>query len=313
MKSIRFFEKDAGTWNAFNASAKNGLFLFDRRFMDYHKDRFEDHSLLFYDDDEDGELVALLPLSIKGDVLYSHGGLTFGGFITGASMRAGVMLECFDELMRYMRENQLKKLVYKAVPHIYHSYPAEEDLYALFRNHATLLKVEPSTTIPLGNAMKFSRGRKVQVQCAKKQGVQVAESLDFERFIALENEVLAQRHAATAVHTGAELELLHSRFPENVRLFTAEYQGELVAGTLVFEYPQVVHTQYLVANETARKIGALDLVIATLIERYRETKRYFDFGISTEDGGRGLNEGLILQKETFGGRTTVHQTFELEV
>ena len=67
-------------WNGFVKSAKNGLFMFDRGFMECHADRFVDASLIFYGDDEP---LALLPASRCGDELVSHGGLTYGGFRYG--------------------------------------------------------------------------------------------------------------------------------------------------------------------------------------------------------------------------------------
>ena len=41
-------------------------------------------------------------------------------------------------------------------------------------------------------------------------------------------------------------------------------------------------------------------------------RRYFDFGISNEDGGRYLNRGLAAQKEGFGGRAVVHDFYEVD-
>ncbi len=37
------------TWDAFVQASKNGTFLLQRNFMDYHSDRFFDCSLLIYD------------------------------------------------------------------------------------------------------------------------------------------------------------------------------------------------------------------------------------------------------------------------
>ena len=61
------------------------------------------------------------------------------------------------------------------------------------------------------------------------------------------------------------------------------------------------------------EIGALDLAISTVIDTYRDSKKWLDFGISTEDGGHYLNEGLISQKEGFGGRTNIYQTWKLNI
>lgn len=299
---------DRERWNAFLSTAKNRLFMFHRDYMEYHADRFEDHSLLFSLEDE---VLALLPANRRGDALQSHGGLTFGGFLSSSGMKAATMLECFGALREYMRDNGFSRLLYKAIPHIYHDIPAEEDKYALFRNNASVVKVEPTCTIDFSRPPALSRGRKGKISRARREGVAVALSNDIGAYMDLVNEVLAAYHQTTAVHTAGEMALLHARFPENIKLFAAMLDGDMVAGTIVYEYACAVHTQYLAANDRAREIGAMDYLISEVMAHYRESKRFFDFGISTEEAGRHLNEGLMTQKERFGGRVVVHETFEL--
>lgn len=308
----RYEEADKDMWNKFNTESKNSLFMFDRNFMDYHKDRFLDHSLMFFNDKE--ELIAILPLNEKENVLTSHGGLTYGGFIVGTDMKQHTMNDCFEVLLKYARENNFKEIFYKTIPHVFHAYPAEEDRYSLFINHAQLVRVEPSTVVCLEKNLKMPKGRKAQISRAKREGVEVRElgsKEDFLNFIDLENQVLEEHHDTKAVHTGDELVLLNTRFPENVRLFGAIKNNELIAGTVIFEYKDAVHTQYMAANQLARQIGALDLVISTVIEKYKNNKAWLDFGISTENGGRYLNEGLIAQKEGFGGRTNTYEMWKI--
>lgn len=305
-----YLSENKAIWNEFIENSKNGIFMFNRNFMEYHSDRFIDNSLMFFDNDN---LIAVLPMNIRDKVLYSHQGLTYGGFIIDEKMKQYKMLECFEALKQYMQANNIEKLIYKIIPHIYHKTPAEEDLYALFKNDAKLLKLEPSTTIYLKNPCKMPKGRKAQISRAKREGVEIQESKDFKTFIDLENKILAEYHDTKAVHTAEELELLHSKFPEQIKLYIASLNNEVIAGTLIFEYENVVHTQYMASNKISREIGGLDLLIKTLIDKYQNTKMYFDFGISTENNGQFLNEGLISQKEGFGGRTTVYQTFELKV
>ncbi|HVY61572.1 MAG TPA: GNAT family N-acetyltransferase, partial [Planctomycetota bacterium] len=127
----RYAAGDRERWDAFVRAAKNATFLFERGYMEYHADRFADHSLLFVDGA--GELVGALPASEREGELVSHGGLTYGGVVCGAGMRAALMLEVFEALLAHVRSAGLRRLVYKPVPHIYHALPAEEDLYALFR------------------------------------------------------------------------------------------------------------------------------------------------------------------------------------
>ena len=281
--------------------------------MDYHKDRFCDHSLMFYDEDK---LVAILPMSEHEDALISHGGLTYGGFITDSKMKQHTMMDCFSSLIDYVKCNGFKSIKYKCIPHIYHSQPAEEDRFALFANGAKLETVDVSTYLNLSNPLKMPKGRKAQISRAKREGVVIEELFeldDFNKFIELENEVLIEHHGVKAVHTGDELKMLRDRLPENIHLFAAIKDGNMIAGTVVYEYDQVVHTQYMAANDEARTIGALDLAVSTVIEKYKEIKKWLDFGISTEHGMIYLNEGLCSQKEGFGGRTGVYEIWDINL
>lgn len=297
-------------WNDFVRKSKNGIFMFNRDFMDYHSDRFKDNSLMFM---EKGELIAVLPASLHGNELRSHGGLTYGGFITNEKMKQHKMLDCFDLLKQYMNENNITNLIYKCIPHIYHKQPSEEDLYALYKTGAKVLKIEPSTTLNLKLPLKMPKGRKAQISRAKREGVIIEQSNDFESFIELENNVLSEHHNTKAVHSAEELKLLKSRFENEIQLWVAKYENEIIAGTLLFVYENVVHTQYMAANDKAREIGGLDLLIKTLTDKFSDSHTYFDFGISTEDSGKYLNEGLIAQKESFGGRTVCYQTWEMNI
>ncbi|SHJ60509.1 GNAT family N-acetyltransferase [Pseudobutyrivibrio xylanivorans] len=310
---VRYSAEKKEEWNQFNLSSKNHLFMFDRDYMDYHKDRFVDHSLMFYDEDN---LVALLPMTERDSEFISHGGLTYGGFITSNKMKQHTMNDCLDELVDYAKKHNILRIHYKVIPHFYHNQPAEEDRYSLFLHDANIEKIEASTVVNLKNPLKMPKGRKAQISRAKREGVEIREltnTEDFFSFIDLENSVLQEYHETKAVHSGSEINLLHDRFPNSIHLFGAIKDEKLIAGTIVFEYDNVVHTQYMAANEEARTLGALDLAISAVVEKYSDKKDWLDFGISTEDGGRTLNLGLISQKEGFGGRTVTYNTFVLDI
>ena len=309
----KYVDEKSDVWNQFNKESKNYLFMFDRKYMDYHRDRFKDHSLMFYDEDK---LIALLPMSEHDDFLISHGGLTYGGFITDTRMKQHTMMDCFGELIKYAKENGFKNIRYKCIPHIYHNQPAEEDRFALFANGAKLDTVDVSTYVYLESPLKMPKGRRAQISRAKREGVVIEELTDledFNKFIDLENEVLTERHDVHAVHTGEELKHLRDWLPENIHLYASIKDGNIIAGTVVYEYENVVHTQYMAANDEARTIGALDLAVSTVIDHYKDNKSWLDFGISTEHGKIYLNEGLCSQKEGFGGRTGVYEIWELNI
>jgi hypothetical protein len=58
-------------------------------------------------------------------------------------------------------------------------------------------------------------------------------------------------------------------------------------------------------------MGAPDLLLDYLITEHHPTKRYFDFGISTEQGGLHLNTGLTSNKEGFGARAILYDVYEM--
>lgn len=309
----RYDDSNKDIWNQFNMKSKNYMFMFDRNYMDYHKDRFHDHSLMLYHDEE---LIAILPACEIENSLISHAGLTFGGFITNEKMKQHTMNDCFEALVCYARAKGWKAITYKTIPHCYHSQPAEEDWFSLYANGAELITVDVSTVINLSAPLKMPKGRKSQISRARREGVEIEILTDIDSynvFINLENEILESRHDTHAVHTAEELMLLHNRFPNNINLYGAMKFGKLIAGVVVYEYDRVIHTQYMASDDEARTIGALDLAVATVIEKYKDSKLWLDFGISTEHGRLYLNEGLVSQKEGFGGRTNIYAIWRLGI
>ena len=300
-----------GEWDEFVDGAKNGVFLFRRDYMDYHADRFPDASLMFRD--EAGRLVALLPATREGDVLGSHAGLTFGGIISDSGMKVGPMLEVFDVMVGHLRAAGVRQVVYKAVPHIYHRLPAEEDLYALFRHGARLARRDVSSAVDARGRLPFSKGRRYAAKLARRGGLEVRRSDDFETFMSIEEQVLGAKYDTRPVHTAAELKMLAGRFPENIKLFAAHRGGELLAGVVVYESECVAHAQYIAAGDEGKRAGALDLVLEHLLNEEYAGKHYFDFGISTEGGGRRLNAGLVENKQGFGARAVVYDFYEMDL
>lgn len=302
---------DSQAWDAFVGGSKNGTFMLKRGYVEYHSDRFVDASMIF--EDETGAIVALMPASMHGTEVRSHGGLTYGGIISDRHMTAARMLEVFDALKAHLGEIGAERLVYKRVPAIYYNYPSDEDLYALYRNGAELYRRDLSTAIYLPSAIPFSSVRIRYAKKAKKSGLEVRESREYGRYIDILTEVLSSRHNTKPPHTAGELELLSSRFPDVIKLFCAYRGDEMLAGVLIFDTPNVVHAQYIANSEAGREVGALDLVMQHLICEYSSGHKYFDFGISTEDEGRFLNTGLIGQKEMFGGRGIIYDFYKMEV
>jgi hypothetical protein len=301
-----YIRADAETWDALVARSRNGNLLHRRGYMDYHADRFVDRSLVV---ERNGEPVAVLPANIEGAQVTSHGGLTYAGLITTHALRAGSTLAVFEQIGHHYRALGVERVLYKAVPHVFHAYPAEEDLYALHRLGARLKRRDMSSVIPLQEAFQFTPGRRRAVEKARKEGIRLQTGTDSAAFHALLTDVL-RKHDVVPVHSLAELRLLQARFPQQIVLHEARRGDALLAGVLAYDFGTVVHTQYLAVSEEGRRLDALSLLLAELIGGTYATRRYFSFGISTSQGGRVLNDGLVTQKEYFGARAVVHDFYE---
>lgn len=308
----RYTNSDASEWDTFVRNSRNGTFLFERGYMDYHSDRFMDHSLIAR---KGGRIMALLPANLLIDtstgnrVLQSHGGLTYGGWILPQRHSDALdLMKCFSLLQKYATRERISAFDYKPIPYIYQKMPSQEDLYVLFRQGAILKERNLSCCIDLTENPGFNKQQKRHLRKAEMEGCKFYETKDCKEFHALLSDCLAERHRTRPVHTLEELELLHRRFP-NIRIFMLDLpDGTPQAGVCIYETEMVAHVQYICSSPEARSKGLLTFLFNELIRRFAHC-RYFDFGISNEDHGLYLNEGLYRQKASLGGSGVAYDRY----
>lgn len=322
MQVRRYSGNDAQSWDHFVEDSKNGTFLFYRNYMDYHNDRFIDHSLIIMNDRN--QIVALLPANevVSGKnlakTLYSHQGLTYGGLILSSKSKVNEVLAIFDKVIDYLKQNGFGLWYYKQIPTIYHKLPAEEDEYALWRNNATLEACQISSTITIdeihGNSLLEGQRRRGMMH-ALQHNYQIFETSDIEQFWPIMEQNLMKKYATKPVHTLQEMQLLMSRFPDAIKCYLAVKEGKPQAGALIYvANKNTVHLQYCHATEEGKKDRALDFLYISLIEKFQyQGFRYFDLGTSNEDGGSYLNESLIANKQSFGGRGIAYKTYRIDI
>jgi hypothetical protein len=310
ISAVRYDASHRAAWDTFVERSKNGTFLFRRDYMEYHADRFQDHSLLFF---EGTTLAALFPANRAGDELVSHGGLTFGGVVSDDDMKVPTMIAVLGALREHAKAQGMTKIVYKTIPHIYHRIPAEEDLYALFVAGARLYRRDVSSTILQSTPVGFAKGRRGCIKKGIAHGVTVRRTDDYAGFMRIEEDHLQRKHGKKPVHSASEMAMLAGRFPENIRLFAGYLGDEMLGGVILYVSRHVAHAQYIAATEHGKSLGALDVVMASLLQEHFKDIRYFDFGISTDRAGLHLDEGLIANKESFGARATVYDFYEIPV
>jgi hypothetical protein len=306
---------DAETWDRFTDEAHQSTFLHSRRFLSYHGDRFRDLSLVI---ENDGKWIGLFPAaqhSTDDTCVVSHPGITYGGVLHQGTLKGERMIAVLDLVCRHYATERYAKLLYKAVPTIYHRTPAQDDSYAMFRLGALRTRCDLSSSIDMRRRLPISERRRRSLKKAVKAGVAILEGHQLlPQFWAILVENLSRKHDSLPVHSLGEITLLATRFPSNIRCICGTLNNVVIAGVLLFATDTCIHAQYIASNETGNAVSALDVVFDYSIEQARlHNKTWFDFGISNENAGLCLNDGLYRFKSEFGGGGVVYECFELSL
>ena len=304
----RYTPQDKTIWDQYVSKARNATFLFYRDYMDYHSNRFHDYSLMFF---KNGRLHSLLPAHSSDDILCSHFGLTYGGLIMDINVTIAETCQLFECLNNYLHLKGFRHVQYKAIPWIYHQVPSEEDLYAIFwKCGAKLSTRNVGTTIFIQQNLKWRRNHLRQLKKARLNGITVQRGADIAEFWSVLEQHLWQRYQSKPVHSLAEMQLLQSRFPNNIIQYNAYKEGHIVGGITIYLSHNVVHAQYSSGNAEGMALGAMEIIYDKIMHEDYPNYAYLDLGSSTEQECSVINEGLISFKEGYGGRAVVYDTYE---
>lgn len=297
-------------WNKFIDFSKNSTFLFKRDFMDYHSDRFKDHSLLVYNNND---LVAIFPLNINDGIVYSHQGLTYGGLIVKNDIKFVKFLELFIYILKYLNKKSIDKLFIKQIPLIYNSNFNGELDYLSFISGAVIYRRDIISVIDMQNDFKISKDRIQGYKRGLKNNLEIREVDNFDDFWnSLLIPTLSKKHSVKPVHNLGEIKQLKNSFRENIKQFNVYHKDKIVAGTTIFQTKNVVHVQYIGSTTEKNSLGSLDFLFYKLIKEIYVNHKYFDFGNSHENEGMKINQGLNYWKEGFGARSLTQDYYEIE-
>jgi hypothetical protein len=298
----KYQESDYDNWNAFIGQAKNATFLFHRDFMEYHKDRFEDYSLIIL---YKGKWVGVLPANRVGNDVFSHQGLSYGTIIIENNVRIKKYLIIVREMMLYLSQQNIDFIYLKLLPKIYNTILADELDYVSFLMQGAIYRSDVYMVVDNEQGYKPNRNRNRALKIASKLEIEIREDnnyLGFWNQILIPN--LQNRFNVLPVHSIDEINTLALLFPSQIKLFNAYGNGVLKAGVVIFIMESVVHFQYSSGGDDRTDTAALDILFDFIIRKYSE-KKYISFGSSSENDGLFLNEGLAYWKESFGAKASV--------
>jgi hypothetical protein len=314
--TVRLFTgKDEAAWDAFVPQARNGTVFHMRKFLAYHPaDRFQDHSLLFLDGEK---LIAVLPAALKDNVLVSHPGASYGGFVLKPDVSVTETGAIVDTLIAYAKEKKFAGISLLRLPPVsLHRQWSEDQLYWAYQRGFSLTRTEMDGAIDLSSltpdmVMDSLTGKcRNMVRQAERAKITVKLTNDFATYW----PVLEGRHGTKPTHTVEEILKLHALLPNHFRLLSAHAGKTMVGGiVLITINDRALYTLYMAQEYSAQKDHPMHLLLAEAMKlAIKEGKKVLHLGVSTEDGGKKVNEGLFFFKESFGCRPVRRESWEIK-
>ncbi len=318
--SIRPFDGNDQVADAFVAGSRNGTIFHTRKFLAYHPaERFQDASLLFTDDNQ---LTGVLPAAVKDNILYAHPGASYGGLVVKPETTVKETGEMLTALLSYAKEKKYAGIsMLRLPPASLQKAFSEDQQYWLMQQGYTLTKCEMDGAIDLrgmkeADILESLTGKcRNMVRQAERAEVNVRLTEDFASFWPILESVLTGRHGTKPTHTLAEIQKLHELLPKGFRLLGAFIGKQMVGGiVLVTIHDKALYTLYMAQEYAHQEHHPMHLLLAEAMKlAIREKKNVLHLGVSTEDGGRKVNEGLFFFKESFGCRPVRRETWEIKL
>jgi len=313
-------EKDRPLWKRFVYESQNGTLFHDLDFLAYHpSSRFRSVQLLFRDK---GNLCAIFPaVEVKQGgqrkTLSSHPGASHGGLAIAKGLGAEEVYGLVSKLVNWAKEEGYGRIEMTLPPGIYAADPNQHLDFALYLAGFRILRRQLSGVVPLLPPYPQITNSALRMATkARRSGVEVRESRSDERDYRAFYDILVEnraKHGAAPTHTWEEMDRLRRLIPDQLVLFTAEFNGQPIAGALLFVLNErVVLNFYLAHRWEYQEYRATNLLFHETIQ-WAKAKgfRYLDMGTSML--GEEPHWSLVDFKERFGARGFLKDTFELEL
>lgn len=259
---------------------------------------------------QEDRLLAVFPAELMDNILYSHRGLTFGGWIFESDLSFALVRECISSSLLYYSRIGIHKVWVKVIPQFLSTRDQAGYWKSCTAEGAVIVesKIFHATTLP---AQVTDRGKRWGAGKAKINQVEILESNELQRFwkeLLIPN--LQDRHQAKPVHSLEEITLLQSKFPQNIKLWLAKKGEELLAGSLIYLQGSVVHCQYTISSHNGKVLRALDLLFVQLISEVSSDYKFVSLGTSISQKTKTLDPGLVHWKESLGATAYKVPVFE---
>lgn len=268
--------------------------------MEYHSDRFTDASFIIY---RNNEPLALFPGNKDGQCIYSHQGLTYGGFILSPIVTTSDIEPMVSIFLNYLKGIDISEVYIKSFPGFYHS--------TISLELETFIKSLPSECFRTDKVLAIDYSKPLKIHKTKLKHFRKNQSVDFKIEEANDCEVfwnnvliprLKEKYDVKPVHSLDEISLLKMQFPQHIKQYNISLNDTILAGITIFDKGNIVKSQYGATTEDGEQLRALEYLFLTLIYKYEKMgKAFFSMGtVRDTTKPNGYNEGLLKQKQELG-------------
>lgn len=301
-------------WDSYVSSSNNGTIFHMRKFLSYHQDRsFEDCSYIFKNKDK---IEGLFSGAIVNDILHSHPGASFGGFIHN-DLSFDSSNKMIDQLIDSAKKNNLKEIVIIPTPFIYFQNYHEVIEYCLYNKGFRDIEYYISSFVDLkADLFKQMHTRKKRYIKKYNNEVEIMLSEDLDSFypILIQNK---KKHNALPTHSLSELKSLMKKFPNHIKLLLTYKDNKVIGGALNFITNS--HSCILFYNMIDYNFQNMQISTLQIYESLKWAKEnnltFFDIGVSQLYDNEQIipHASLINFKEQFGAKTMIRKVMKLKL
>ena len=311
----QYEEKKFDEWDSFIEHSKGSTLHSYRKFLNYHKDKFQDSSLMFY---HNNNLVAVLPGVLLENSFISHPGASYGGLIYKEGLKIDTLYKIHEEILNYSKENKVHKIEFRFPYSIISKHYFDSYKYIL-HSHSPIIYREVSQFIDLTKFKEeksFSDNFKRILN--KNYNLKTSEAKnekDIENFYNILCDNLL-KHDTEPTHTLSELKFILKNLASQSRLFvTKDTNSNIVSGSFALLLNDVTpHLFYLCTDNSYLSKSPLVKTIYDVSKYFKlKDSCYLNLGISTENRGQILNYGLNNFKEKFNTQGTFRETIIIDI
>jgi hypothetical protein len=244
--------------------------------------------------------------------------LSYGGWILSeiGTENMHLLLEVFLEYIKDAIFSVSGSLIVKAEvqlpPLSYHK--LHQEMAHIFKDKGFRVnRILDNLFVKLDQKYRVSSKKTRGYRNGKFAGLKIERSNDFKRF--WEQVLVPQlraRYASQPVHSLDEIELLASKFPENIVQHNLYREDQLLAGITFFIKNDIVKSQYTASSSLGLKINAVGYLYMEAMKEFQEKGfLLMDYGSVNERDG-SVNKGLLRFKKELGCEKEEWKRWEIE-